>query len=219
MLVRAGGHAVERAVDHELVADGPVHLVPGQPEARGREVAVLLRGGLEHGRLEGGVLDVGVEDAVVLEAAQLEGLPVGLDVGLGELHVQLWCGGDLLAGELLRLHGIGRRGGCAVVEVGALVVEHHGLALGRHGGVKRGLGVDLPLLKLLVAVLCHDGCGPFGHVRDERGGAVLLVARVPALGLLGGEHGLAGGVDLGGVRGGHVAAVAHLVLGAVFLVV
>ena len=217
LLGGAGGHAVDGAVDHELIARGALDGVPAQAEARGRQVAVLLGRGLEGRDLELVVLHVRVELAVVLEAGDLEGLDVLLDVGLGELHVQLGRGEDLLAGEALLLDRIGGVGGGTVVEVRLRVVEVDELAVLGLGLVELLLRLDLDLLERGIAVLGHDGRRLLRDVHHKRGGVFRRVPLVAARGLLRREGGHVA-LDARLVRGGHMVTVVHVVLGAVLLV-
>ena len=207
-------HGENGAVHLELVPRGALDLVPGELDARG-SLGLL---GCGQARRHSEVLvqaDRG-QVAVVLKALHGEGLGALGHVRLGEFHVQLGRRGDLGLGELLVAHRLAVGSG-VVVEVGGLVVEVHGLARLGLGGLQGLLAVHLGELELGVTVLGHEALGLGGGIHHEGRGALGLVARVAALGLLGREGGRVA-VHLGGVGGGHVAAVGDVVLGAVRLI-
>ena len=209
-----GRDGVHHAVDHDVIAGGAVDLVPRELDARGGKA--VLRS-LEGRGLEGIDHLVRTNVTLVLKARDLKGLLVRLDVGLGELHIELGRGDDLLLGEtlLLDLLGSSRRG--TVVEVRLLVVEVNELPVLGLRLVKGLLRVNLDLLEIGIAVLGLHGLGLAGDVHDERGGAVLLIALVAALGLLSHERSFLA-VHVRGELGGNVIAVANVALLAVLLV-
>ena len=213
--VELGGLAardvVDHAVDQDVVRAGALNLVPGELDARGGQA--VLGGGQVRRSFEVLVERVARQLALVLKAGNLERLLVLVHVGLGELDVQPGRGVDRGLGEALVADGLSVGGG-AVVEVRGLLEEVDRLALGGSGVLEGLERVDLLDGELLLAVLGHNGRGLLGHVHREDGGAVGVVVLVGALGLAGGEGGLAV-LDLGRELGLHVLAVVDVVLFAV----
>ena len=203
---------VDHAVDLDVVGRGALDLVPGELDARGGQA--VLGSGQVRRNLEVLVERVARQFALVHKAIDFERLLVLVHIGLSKLNVQLGRGDDLLLGEALVADGLALGSG-AVVEVRSLLEEVDGSAIGGLGLlelVKRGNLLDF---ELGIAVLGNDGLGLGGDVHREDGRTVGVVALVAALGLAGGEGGLAV-LGLGRELGLHVRAVADVVLLAVF---
>ena len=204
---KGGGAAdiVDHAVHTDVIADRAVHGVPCN-DIGGGSLA------LSHVMQAGGGCQslIGLVDGQlavdVLEALQHQGLGIGLGVDLGKLDVQLGRGDFALhhGGELvLALDGIGFDGGSGIVEVCKL-------AGGQLGVQNLILAVHPDHGQLLETVHGGDSGGLCGHVDDEGG---VLVRVVAVVGAGGGFRGQGGGAvfNHGGILGGNVGAVVDLV--------